>query len=176
MSQDGAEGEARHPWRYGFSRAQLCMVAVLIMAVPAACMIAIGQFELPDAAFALGVGGACAAFTVWDRRRTNERRRRLIRTTGRIASLAASLPRRTDEETISALGEIRALYDEARRRATALGIGGRRLAGHTRDCLDRIDRAYDAQAGSPRRADASVADVAKDVRELSRGIDSMPLR
>lgn len=96
MSQDGAEEEARHPWRYGFSRAQLCMVVVIVMAVPAACGIAIGQFELPDAAFALGVGGACAAFTVWDWRRTNERRRRLIRTTGRIASLAASLPRRTD--------------------------------------------------------------------------------
>lgn len=154
----------------------MCLVVVLIVAIPLTYGILIGPPELPGTVLVLGVSGACVAFTVWDWRRINERRRRLIHTTGRIASLAASLPRRTDEETISALGEIRALYDEARRRATALGIGGMRLAAHTRNCLDGIDRMYDAQAGSPRRADASVADVAKDVRELSSGIDSMPLR
>lgn len=67
----------------------------------------------------------------------------------RLSNLAASLPCRTDEETLAALDEIRARYVKALRLAEDIWIGGRRIAGHLRSRLGRIDREYDAKAGGP---------------------------
>ena len=175
MDQDGAEAEAQHPWRYGYSRATLCLVCCMIVALPAAYLLAVDSFEWPGVMLPLAACGGGMAYTVHNWRKSNARRRRIIRATWRISSLAASLPHRTDEETLAALGEIRGCYAEAHSQAKALNIGGFRLADQMRDRLDRIDRAYDAEAGRMRRADASVADVARDVREFSMEVGGLKI-
>ena len=176
MAPDGAEYLEEHPWRYGYSRAQLCLVCFLIVAVGMGYVAAAGSLDWPGSLFTLAVCGGCVAFTVWDSRRHSARMRRVIRATGLISRLAATLPRRTDEETLAVVGEIRARYAEALGLADKIRPGGRRFAGQMRSRLDRIDRAYDAEAGRLRYPDAGVGYLARDVRRFSRGVGAMRIR
>ena len=176
MARYDAEELQEHPWRYGFSRAQLCLVCVLIVSVGMGYEIAAGSLEWPGSLFTLAVCGGCAAWMVLSSRRINSRRRRVIRATGRISQLAASLPRQTDDETLAVVGEIRARYAEAIGQAEKIWPGGRRFAGQMRSRLERIDRAYDAGTGRLRSADASVSDLARDVRGFSMEVGAMRMR
>lgn len=174
MGRDSEPVGARYPCRYGPSRAYLCLACALIIGPSAVYAIVVDSPDWLGTLVALAVTGACAAFVVLVGL-AEALKRRLLCAIGRIAYLAASLPRGTDEETLAVLGEIRARYAEALWLAEKFGGNGEQLAAHMRDRLDRVDQAYDAEAGRLRRADAGVGDVAADVRGFS-AIDDVPLR
>ena len=170
MAQDDERVGARYPCNYGPSPACLCLAAFLVVAPPVGYAIATGSLEWPGSALAWAVGGGGAAFVVLVGL-GEARRRRIICAAGRIMFLARSLPRRTDAETLAIVGEIRARYAEALALAEDVGSDGRPLAGCLRSSLEMIDREYDARDGSLRRADASAASFAMDVRGFSEVID-----
>ena len=89
---------------------------------------------------------------------------------------SGKLPRWIDGDTLASLGEIRARYAEVLGLAEYLQRGGRRTAGRMRRRLDRIDQVYDTRTGRLWRADASVADVARDVRRFSIKVGGMQVR
>ena len=60
--------------------------------------------------------------------------------------------------------------------AEGFGLQGRHFAGGLHSRLGRIDREYDANARRLRCTDASVADVARDVRRLSTKVGGMQVR
>ena len=176
MSLDDARHLAEHPWRYGYSPAQLFLVCFLIVAAGMGYVAAVGALDWPGSLFTLAVCGGCVAYTIWSSRRFDARMRRMICATGRISQLAASLPRSTDGETLAVVGEIRARYAELLGLADKVRPGGRRFAGQMRSRLGRIDQIYDADAGRLRSADASAEDLARDVRGFSMEVGAMRIR
>ena len=167
MKQDDMQVGARYPCRYGPSRALVCLVCILIAAPSVWYAIEADPSEWPITMPILAATGGCVVFLAVVRR-TEARKRRILCAIGRTTYLSAFLPCRTDEETLAILGEIHARYVETIGLADEIGSDGERLAGHMRDRLDKLETEYDAEAGRLRRADASVADLAKDVRGFSR--------
>ena len=146
------------------------MCAVLA-ALPVGYAIVTGLSDwLGVAALLATFGGGSALIVLAGRLEAHKRR--ILCAAARIMFLAGTLPRRTDVETLAVVGEIRARYAEARKLVEEFGDdSGRRLADDLGSRLDRIDRAYDAEAGRLRSADASVDDFAKEVRAFSREVD-----
>ena len=104
--QEEAPVGPRYPCCLGPSRAATCVVCDLVVAAGAYHAIVACPPERLGAALLLAACGGCAAFGVlaW---RIETRKRRILCAAGRIMSLAASLQRRTDEETLAVVGEIR---------------------------------------------------------------------
>ena len=175
MKQDAAQWKYRYPCSYGPSRATICAMSLVLAALPVGYAIVTGLSDWLGVAALLATFGGGTAFIVLVAR-IERRKRHLACAAGRIMHLAASLPRRTDEETLAILGEIRACYSDACRLVGEIGSGGdRRLADDLRGRLDRIDRAYDAETGLLRLAEASVDDFATDVRAFSRKVDVLKI-
>ena len=175
MARDEECAGSRYPCGLGPSRAATCIVCAMVVATGAYHAIVADSSERLGGVLLLAACGGCAALgvLVW---RIETRKRLILCAAGRIMFLAASLPRRTDKETLAVVGEIRARYDEVRGLVEEIGDdNGRRLADDLRGRLDMIDREYDAEAGSLRAADASVADLARDVRSFSRMVDVRPI-
>ena len=167
---------SRYPCGLGPSRAVSCIVCVGAVAAGVYYVLVADPSELPVAVLLLAACGVVAVLGGWIWR-TEKRKRDILCAAGRIMFLAKSLPRRTDGETLAVVGEIRARYAEARGLVEEFGgdDGAKRLADDLRGRLDRIDREYDAKAGRLRRADASVADLARDVRSFSMMVDVRPI-
>ena len=171
MSRDDEPMGSRYPCGFGPSRARICSMCAVLAALPVGYAIVTGLSDWYGVAALLATFGGGSAFIVLVGR-IEAHKRRILCAAARIMFLAGTLPRRTDEETLAVVGEIRARYAEAREMAEEFGDdSGRRLADDLGSRLDRIDRAYDAEAGRLRSADASAADLARDVRRFSRRVD-----
>ena len=171
MNLDDESMGSRYPCGFGPSRARICAMCGVLAAPPAGYAIATGLSDWYGVAALLATFGGGSAFIVLVGRLEGHKRR-ILCAAARIMFLASTLPRRTDEETLAVVGEIRARYAEARKMVEEYGDDdGRRLADDLGGRLERIDRAYDAGTGRLRSADASAEDLARDVREFSLLVD-----
>lgn len=167
-----SSADAEKPRRQRAPRWGVLFVAgCLIMALSTVMIVASDPGTWPVAAIAIGVFGIAAVVLAVRSRRDEIRLRRLEYMTARITLLVATLPRRTDVETLAVLHEIRNCYAEASELAAGFGDRGRRLAASIRDGLGKVERLYDIQSGSLRHTGENASDFARVMRELGRDVD-----
>lgn len=173
MGQDHECAELPERWRYEIPRRYPWIACSLIVAAIAGFEFGAGVAPWPGPLAAVVVGGGAIAYALLYWYTASASRRRVICAADRILPLAASLPRRTDKETLAVLGEIRARYDETLSLANKIWPVGDRFASNIRCRLYRIDRVYDAEGGCLLYGNGNVAKVARDVRRFSMEIGSM---
>ena len=173
MGQDYECAEPLERWRYEIPRRYPWIACPLIVAAIAGFEFSAGADAWPNPLGSAVVGGGAIAYALLYWYAASAKRRRVICAADLILPLAASLPRRTDKETLAVLGEIRARYSEALSPADRLWPVGDRFASNIRCRLYRIDRVYDAKGGRLLYGNRDVAKVARDVRRFSMEISGM---